>query len=527
MKGKIYAIISAVIFVVVIIGSTFALVYFRSETTSVNLTFDPDLGKYINYKSGELIFDDDSLIPGNDYTSGLSTEIEFWKTTNAQNMDIFGHIYLDVELGSEELLNMEGLKWTVVSNNILISEGNFVGYSQGSSVPLLVNHKLLSSLTKFQIYVWIDENGLVNNVVSGEDFSITVRCEATSSEYENINDIGNEYIFNYTGDVQTINLNQGYYQVEVWGAQGGGSLINGTLNDDGGYGGYAYGNFYLQSDDELYVYVGGRGENGINLETATGGYNGGGSGTSDGSDDEAAGGGGGATHIATVSGLLSSLSNNVDDILIVAGGGGGTSYNYQPGSGGGVFGGTTSSTSSLYPTQDNGYLFGQGQNADGIADSDGVAGGGGGFYGGYSNNVSRKSSGTGGSGYIGNTLLTDKVMYCYSCIPNDEFNTKTISTLNVSEESISEYAKKGNGSAKIISFLSKPINILSRKEITVGTDYDFVNMVSNELDDTITIIESTYENANILSVGEYQIRYIAVDSENHEHIYYQKIDIIE
>ena len=533
MKGKIFAIILALILVITIIGSTLALVYFRSETTSVNLTFDSDLGKYINYKSGELIFDDDSLIPGNDYTSGLSTEIEFWKTTNAQNMDIFGHIYLDVELGSEELLNMEGLKWTVVSNNILISEGNFVGYSQGSSVPLLVNHKLLSSLTKFQIYVWIDENGLVNNVVSGEDFSITVRCEATSGEYENINDIGNEYIFNYTGDVQTINLNQGYYQVEVWGAQGGYGM-NETYR--GGYGGYSSGYINLSSSTDLYVVVGGQGGNGLEKVSTlnAGGYNGGGD--SYGTTGKYVGSGGGATHIALSNGELSSLSENIDDILIVAGGGGAggyesSTYNSTGGDAGGYVGnsGMTNNTSYVVGaggTQSaggTGYIvgsFGQG----GTVTSDAI-GGGGGFYGG---GAGRCTSGSGGgSGYIGNSLLSDKVMYCYQCSESTDENIKTISTILVSDEAKSKYTKKGNGYAKISNLLSKPIKIISRKKITLGTDYDFITMASNEIGENLTIIQSTYTNANTLNVGEYQIRYVAIDSSNNEYIYYQKIDIIE
>ena len=42
-----------------------------------------------------------------------------------------------------------------------------------------------------------------------------------------------------------------------------------------------------------------------------------------------------------------------------------------------------------------------------------------------------------------------------------------------------------------------------------------------------TIISSTFNNANELSVGEYQIIYIVVDSKNNSNKYYQKIDIIE
>lgn len=47
-----------------------------------------------------------------------------------------------------------------------------------------------------------------------------------------------------------------------------------------------------------------------------------------------------------------------------------------------------------------------------------------------------------GSGYIGNSQLTNKTMYCYNCEESTEESTKTISTINVSETPISKYAKK-------------------------------------------------------------------------------------
>ena len=53
------------------------------------------------------------------------------------------------------------------------------------------------------------------------------------------------------------------------------------------------------------------------------------------------------------------------------------------------------------------------------------------------------------SGYIGNSLLTDKVMYCYNCTESGSFFTKTILTTNVSEDPISGYAKKEDGYAKV------------------------------------------------------------------------------
>lgn len=44
MKSKIYAIVSILILIATIIGSTLALIYYRSDTTYVNLTFESSLG---------------------------------------------------------------------------------------------------------------------------------------------------------------------------------------------------------------------------------------------------------------------------------------------------------------------------------------------------------------------------------------------------------------------------------------------------------------------------------------------------
>ena len=55
----------------------------------------------------------------------------------------------------------------------------------------------------------------------------------------------------------------------------------------------------------------------------------------------------------------------------------------------------------------------------------------------------------GGSGYIGNLLLTNKSMYCYNCAESTEESTKTISTTCVNSTPTENCAKSGNGYARI------------------------------------------------------------------------------
>ena len=252
----------------------------------------------------------------------------------------------------------------------------------------------------------------------------------------------------------------GLYKLETWGAQGGQYSTTKI-----GYGGYSTGMVLLKKGDILFLNVGGQGVSANAKSTfTTGGYNGGGN------ANYSAGTGGGATHIATKSGLLSSLSSDLSSILIVAGGGGGTGvYNANEigGSGGGIQGNTGGHNSGSFQggggggTQTAGGSLGSGSVAGTVGQfgvggqggyearyEHGSGGGGGGLYGGAGGSA-RNGGGGGGSGYIGNSLLTDKYMYCYNCATSDATDTKTYTTTNVSETPISDYAKGGDGAIKI------------------------------------------------------------------------------
>ena len=244
----------------------------------------------------------------------------------------------------------------------------------------------------------------------------------------------------------------GRYKLEVWGAQGG------SYNSSyyGGYGGYSTGIVFLNKNEQLKIYVG------STATSSIGGYNGGGNGSS----YVGISGGGGATHIATSSGLLSTLSEKRDNILIVAGGGGGSFYEGGTGAIGGSAGGYLGNNGLYY---NRGVPYGGSQVSGGVnADSSSIggsfgqggtytsysAGGGAGFYGGAAGGTDRANQGDygtggGGSGYIGNALLTNKVMYCYNCTASSDAATKTISTTCTKSSPTENCNKQGNGYAKV------------------------------------------------------------------------------
>ena len=374
------------------------------------------------------------------------------------------------DITAEYSVNLEVLNNSTLSSKFIdvMFEGNINLLSSYDSTDKvntssIESRKLTTGILKsreskdYSLRLWIDYNTTLedlNNEIKTFKSKIVVVGKPINYTGDTV------FNFDYIGAEQTFTAPvSGTYKLETWGAQGGSSMIDGRLLELGGYGGFASGFVILSKNDAVYLNVGGTGSTAVKGQDTVGGYNGGGSGTWDNNtselnnnQSETGGGGGGATHIATKSGLLNSLENYKNDIYIVSGGGGAGNYTQHGGSGGGIAGMQGENSSGYGGNQISGCSFGKGCDGVGTGDSNGVSGGGGGFYGGNINSASGKNfnAGGGGSGYIGNTLLKDKVMYCYGCEESNEESTKTISTTCSEETPTSYCAKKGNGYARII-----------------------------------------------------------------------------
>ena len=376
-----------------------------------------------------------------------------------------------------------------------------IGYAAyNTTINIYGNAKLAENLSDFKVYLSsLKVNGTEVEGINEtkEEFTvedingnISVDIVNDSTEYDTEaylecvkedENVGKVWDYDYTGGEQTfIAPTTGTYKLETWGAQGG----NYDTIKVGGYGAYSSGNKKITQTDKLYINVGGQGT------VSQGGYNGGGS------TDYSGGGGGGATHIALESGKLSILENKKNYILIVSGGGGGSGAfnNYVGGSGGGYigekaagsspgFGGTQLSGGEVSnytgPTSTSGIKgsFGQGGNGGHeIAYKQGSGAGGSGFFGG-SGGGARDGGGGGGSGYIGNSLLNEKTMYCYNCTESNEISTKTISTTCTSATPTENCAKQGNGYARI-TLISAPTNITTDNVTIIAQESTSQNIKS-------------------------------------------------
>ena len=290
--------------------------------------------------------------------------------------------------------------------------------------------------------------------VTGKSFTCKLKLNKISRT-EKVYTGPTEWNYDYTGGEQTFTVpTTGTYKLETWGAQG--YSVNSTYF--GGYGGYSVGFVQLKNNTNLYIYVGQNGPGGYGNFTS---YPNGGA--SYGASPVQGGSGGGSTHILLTESDLSALKNNLDEILIVSGGGGASTYytgwNGIGGHAGGYMGGTGTRltidagkyTAGTGGSQTSGGSTGScgGENGSfgkGGSTSTWGGSGGGGFYGGGGN---CGATGGGGSGYIGNSLLTEKAMYCYNCQESKDISTKTISTTCTSATPKENCSKQGNGYARI------------------------------------------------------------------------------
>ena len=270
--------------------------------------------------------------------------------------------------------------------------------------------------------------------------------------------------FDYTGNVQSIELLPGKYKLEVWGAEGGGRRLSGnSASGLGGLGGYATGILRLNYKTTLFVYVGGYGKS-SNSGIAYGGWNGGGNGYAS-SSGEPGNGGGGGTDIRTSSSLYSRI--------IVAGGGGGGGEDSGDAYG---HGGDTTGTSNYYPGTQASAGSGGGFGYGGSTGNGDGGGGGGGWYGGGTISSASIGSDTqgggGGSGYVYTELTA-------SNYPNCQLD----SSYYLESTKMSTGVRTGNGFAKITLLESIPLSCNHDN----GIEDIIINLEKYEVGDTITL----------------------------------------
>ena len=297
--------------------------------------------------------------------------------------------------------------------------------------------------------------------------------------------------FSYTGSCPTYTAKStGYYNLEVWGAQGG----NYNTTYVGGLGGYSKGIVHLEKGTTLYVCVGGQPQTVTTTKTAVpGGFNGGGNGFNrDYSSTYTYGqAGGGATDIRIG-------QNSLYARVIVAGGGSGSNNRISGYAGGGLSG--ISGQSGYAGTQTSagsGGSFGQGGSASTSGNNYkyGASGGGGGFYGGgagtsYSDSTNYDKYSGGGSGYVYTSSTASS--YPSGCLLNSTYYLTVAST--------TEAINTGHGKATITYIgKNKPIGVDTLIALTDNKDNSGLYTITHAKDSTLQI-------GNDKDITEYRYR---------------------
>ena len=425
-----------------LVGASYAYYIVTHSQTNSNVVKSTCISLSLTNEQNDISLD--KQYPISDEDGASLTPYSFTLTNTCRNAISYN---LNLEMLEGTTLNSKYVKTMLNSRgavNLATLDTTDTSINTSTEARILTTGVLSSEESiNYEFRMWMDSSTEADTNSMNKEFLAKIVVTGVPTKV---------YNFDYTGAEQVFAVPQtGTYKIETWGAQGG---KNGKYAE-GGFGGYSSGLLTFDKNTNVYINVGG-----TDLKKCSdslsgicyGGYNGGGNSWY--ANNEKWGSGGGATHIATISGLLSTLENQKAKIMMVAGGGGGSYYVLIGGSGGGYIG-RSGETTNGYKTALGGSQIAGGNGAKvgifglgGMCDSNGIncAGGGGGFYGGAGADA---TSGAGGSGYIGNSLLTNKAMYCYNCEESSEESTKTISTTCAEETPTSNCAKKGNGYARI------------------------------------------------------------------------------
>ncbi len=357
---------------------------------------------------------------------------------------------------------------------------------------------------------------LGNNILLSGSYHIKLSCGSS---------IAGVADFQYTGNMQSVMLSPGKYELECWGAEGGATNGGGAasgISKIAGKGGYSVGTITLTSRTTVYVYVGGQGLS--QAISAPGGFNGGGN------------SGAGAVIACGSGGGASDIRLGVDDLyarVIVAGGGGAAGFQECNGSSGVISGGHGGGTTGGTPiagsyaarigqggtqmaggaggaeTYGNGNpgSFGLGGNGAASGTSANGAGGGGGWYGGGAgaNGSNCAAGGGGGSGYV-YTLATASNYPAGCLLPNSHYLADAqIMGGNQSflgPDTISEVGHSGNGYVRI-----RTISLFGDcPDYAAGT-------YSIDMPDTIMVspaafpVVATIRNAGVLDIDSAIVSY--------------------
>ncbi len=345
--------------------------------------------------------------------------------------DLAAEYQLNIEVLNDSTLSSEYVKIALDNQkSILSSNLEATPTIANANKSYTINNGLLlqgDSIT-FNLRSWLDIN---TTTEQGSNKTFKSKITIITKPIESNVELTNEFIYTGTFQEYVVPMN-GYYEIELWGAEG--TFYSGTANLTG-LGGYTSGKIKLNKGEKLYFYLGEAGKkigsaSSFNAGTASsGGYP-----------------AGGATDVRIISGSWSDSISLRSRIMVA--GGGGTAAGFKAGNGGNLIAGSCNSATGGTQTAGGvgaspftAGVFGIGGNGHG---------GGGGYYGGGGGNTANCGSG-GGSSYISGYAGSNSILETggTTSAPIHSNNTIHYSGKYFINGIMKKGINKGNGKAKI------------------------------------------------------------------------------
>ena len=186
-KKAIFLSITILFIGLIISAGTYAF-WSWSSNSNKNIVFNTakELKSYIVYDEGESKFVGDFKV-SDSYTDGIHSTISLYKTSEAANADLIATIYMDVNSIGDAMKESSALKWKVTQGDstnpgTTLAQGNFIGVNSGTTLTLVPNIEVTTTLTKYTVWIWIDASENPSDNLTGETFDSDIWTEINQTE---------------------------------------------------------------------------------------------------------------------------------------------------------------------------------------------------------------------------------------------------------------------------------------------------------------------------------------------------------
>lgn len=185
--SKIYMIFGITLLVVAVVGSTLA--YYVWNTSSEEETkIVTSIGSATVYFDGGSAIADAKLRPVESKEYGMIKNIK----VSANKTGLKFNMYLDITSIDEKLKN-ESFRYAFYKSDTLVKEGNFstdyltnntvsCSYNNTTHIELLINEEVLTTVSNYTLYVWIDGANYDNDIeMMNKTFNFKLHAEGTDA----------------------------------------------------------------------------------------------------------------------------------------------------------------------------------------------------------------------------------------------------------------------------------------------------------------------------------------------------------